>query len=83
MSEIVFILRPSNKADASFRFGVTMSAIGRSSSLHAGTRNLHIFQQLSAVSEAICDWDYLSDWKKEKNNNNDKLCPRNKHEAEP
>lgn len=53
MSEIVFILRPSSKADASFRFGVTMSAIGRSSSLHAGTRKLQLFQQLSAVSEAI------------------------------
>lgn len=37
MSDIVSSFRPPSKADASFRFGVTMSAIGRSTSLQAGT----------------------------------------------
>lgn len=61
MSETVNILRPSSKADASFRFGVTMSAIGKSSSLHAGTRKLQLFQELSAVSEANVRLGFLSD----------------------
>jgi hypothetical protein len=44
MSATVSRRIPPSRADASFIFGVTMLAMGRSSSLHSRTRNLKLLQ---------------------------------------
>lgn len=67
MSATVSNCTPPSKADASLRFGVTMSAMGRSSSLPSGTNKYIGIKITSLAVPKLKGGTYLES---KKNNNN-------------
>jgi hypothetical protein len=65
MSETVWSCWPPSKADASFKFGVIISAIGKSSSLHIGTRKVPLPKEMildGNYMERKCKWVFFLPW---------------------